>query len=455
MCIRDRSDTHVKFRPDPEIFPDTNFTFDTLARRLQEVAFLNAGVRILISDHRSDRTEEFCYEKGLVEFVEHLNRAEQPLFGEVISIQGQQDDVEVDVAVQYHMDFTETVRTFANNINNIEGGTHLSGFRSALTRSINNYGKKENLFKDATPTGDDFREGLTAVIAVRVPDPQFEGQTKTKLGNSEVEGIVTSVVHDGLTQFLEANPKVAKLIAGKGMRAAEAREAARKAREIVRKSVMDITSLPGKLADCSERACHRAPRFADWRCWLGLVNFIARMLLWRAAGSRLPATASSRFAATATVTSSYFQEETLIWESEGCSSRPYRIHIKSEISLDDSQYIDANVLAPRLEYVKRWPPENWYMAFQGNLHLLPKSDFLLIEEEMKKLSFGKDYVPSQLSVPSDDSRRRKSSGRRRKRRIAGTVGDSVASTSNPANRSSRLGLPARAPNGDSQSQGAA
>ena len=249
-----KSGTHVKFRPDPEIFPDTNFTFDTLARRLQEVAFLNAGVRILISDHRSDRTEEFCYEKGLVEFVEHLNRAEQPLFGEVISIQGQQDDVEVDVAVQYHMDFTETVRTFANNINNIEGGTHLSGFRSALTRSINNYGKKENLFKDATPTGDDFREGLTAVIAVRVPDPQFEGQTKTKLGNSEVEGIVTSVVHEGLTKFLEANPKIAKLVAGKGMRAAEAREAARKAREMIRrKGALTTGGLPEKLRDCRSR----------------------------------------------------------------------------------------------------------------------------------------------------------------------------------------------------------
>ena len=231
-----KSGTHVKFRPDPEIFPDTNFTFDTLARRLQEVAFLNAGVRILISDHRSDRTEEFCYEK------------------EVISIQGQQDDVEVDVAVQYHMDFTETVRTFANNINNIEGGTHLSGFRSALTRSINNYGKKENLFKDATPTGDDFREGLTAVIAVRVPDPQFEGQTKTKLGNSEVEGIVTSVVHEGLTKFLEANPKIAKLVAGKGMRAAEAREAARKAREMIRrKGALTTDGLPEKLLDCRSR----------------------------------------------------------------------------------------------------------------------------------------------------------------------------------------------------------
>ena len=249
-----KTGTQIKFHPDSEIFPETRFSFDTLARRLQEVAFLNAGVRILISDERSERSEEFCYEKGLIEFVEHLNRTEQVLFGNVISIQGQQDDVEVDVAVQYHMDFTETVRTFANNINNIEGGTHLSGFRSALTRSINQYGRKENLFKDATPTGDDFREGLTAVIAVRVPDPQFEGQTKTKLGNSEVEGIVTSVVHDGLTKFFEANPKVAKLVAGKGMRAAEAREAARKAREMIRrKGALTTGGLPEKLRDCRSR----------------------------------------------------------------------------------------------------------------------------------------------------------------------------------------------------------
>ena len=249
-----KSGTYVKFHPDPEIFPETKFAFDTLARRLQEVAFLNAGVRIKISDECSDRSEEFCYERGLVEFVEHLNRTEQALFSDVISIQAHLDEVEVDVAVQYHMDFTETVRTFANNINNIEGGTHLSGFRSGLTRSINQYGRKENLFKDATPTGDDFREGLTAVIAVRVPDPQFEGQTKTKLGNSEVEGIVTSVVHDGMTKFLEANPKVARLIAGKGMRAAEAREAARKAREMIRrKGALTTGGLPEKLRDCRSR----------------------------------------------------------------------------------------------------------------------------------------------------------------------------------------------------------
>ena len=250
----DKTGTRVKFHPDPEIFPDTKFSFDALDRRLQELAFLNAGVRVRIIDERSEQSEDYCYEKGLVEFVEFLNRTEQPLFGKVISIQGQQDDVEVDVALQYHLDFAETVRTFANNINNVEGGTHLSGFRSALTRAINTYGRKENLFKDATPTGDDFREGLTAAVAVRIPDPQFEGQTKTKLGNSEVEGIVTSVVHEGLVAFLEANPKVARLIAGKGMRAAEAREAARKAREMIRrKGALTTGGLPEKLRDCRSR----------------------------------------------------------------------------------------------------------------------------------------------------------------------------------------------------------
>ncbi len=249
-----KTGTRVKFHPDPEIFPDTRFNFDSLDRRLQELAFLNAGVRVRIIDERSEQTEDYCYEKGLTEFVEFLNRTEQPLFSKVISIQGRQDDVEVDVALQYHIDFSETVRTFANNINNVEGGTHLSGFRSALTRSINTYGRKENLFKDATPTGDDFREGLTAAVSVRLPDPQFEGQTKTKLGNSEVEGIVTSVVHEGLVAYLEANPQVAKLIAGKGMRAAEAREAARKAREMIRrKGALTTGGLPEKLRDCRSR----------------------------------------------------------------------------------------------------------------------------------------------------------------------------------------------------------
>lgn len=254
----DSTGTKITFKPDPEIFPDTTFNYDTLSRRLQELAFLNAGVRIRIHDERSDQSDEFHYEDGLVEFAKYLNRTEDALFSEVISIQGTQpsDDgeVEVDVSIQYTAGTTESIRTYANNINNLEGGTHLSGFRSALTRSVNAYGKSTNLFKDFTPSGDDLREGLTTVIAVRVPDPQFEGQTKTKLGNSEVEGIVLSVVHQGLNKFFEENPSIAKLICQKGILAAEAREAARKAREHVRrKGALTTGGLPEKLRDCRSR----------------------------------------------------------------------------------------------------------------------------------------------------------------------------------------------------------
>ncbi|MHC4876387.1 MAG: DNA gyrase subunit B [Planctomycetota bacterium] len=250
--------TRITFKPDPEIFPDTTFNFDTLSRRLQELAFLNAGVRIRINDERTQQTEEFFYEEGLQEFVRHLNRTEDPLFAQIIRIQAtapsDDGEVEVDVAVQYTGGTTESIRTFANNINNLEGGVHLSGFRSALTRSVNTYGKNANLFKDYTPTGDDLREGLTAVIAVRVPDPQFEGQTKTKLGNSEVEGIVMSIVHAGLNRFFEENPSVAKSICQKGILAAEAREAAKKAREQVRrKGALTTGGLPEKLRDCRSR----------------------------------------------------------------------------------------------------------------------------------------------------------------------------------------------------------
>lgn len=250
--------TRITFKADPEIFPDTNFNYDTLVRRLQELAFLNAGIRIRLIDERSGQNDEFCYEEGLVEFVRHLNRTEDPLFQQVISIQGTQasdeGEVEVDVAIQYTGGTTESIRTFANNINNLEGGVHLSGFRSALTRTVNSYGKGKNFFKDFTPTGDDLREGLTAVIAVRVPDPQFEGQTKTKLGNSEVEGIVLSVVHQGLNKFFEENPSVAKSVCQKGILAAEAREAAKKAREQVRrKGALTTGGLPEKLRDCRSR----------------------------------------------------------------------------------------------------------------------------------------------------------------------------------------------------------
>jgi DNA gyrase subunit B len=250
----ERTGTKVTFKPDPTIFPDTKFSYDVLHKRLQELAFLTPGVRILISDERTGQSDEFQYKDGIVEFVKHLNRTENPLFPDVISIDGRVDANEVRVAMQYNDGYSENVRAFANNIGNIEGGTHLSGFRSALTRSINNYGKRENIFKEAVLTGDDFREGLTAVIAIRIPDPQFEGQTKTKLGNSEVEGIVTSVVNDGLNKFFEENPAVAKLIATKGLRAAEAREAAKKAREMVRrKGQLTSSGLPEKLRDCRSR----------------------------------------------------------------------------------------------------------------------------------------------------------------------------------------------------------
>ena len=258
LGVSDTTGTKITFKPDPEIFPDTNFNYDTLARRLQELAFLNAGIRIRISDERSNQSDDFHYEEGLLEFVKHLNRTEDPLFPQIIRVQGtmpsDDGEVEVDVAVQYTGGTTESIRTFANNINNLEGGVHLSGFRSALTRAVNTYGKNANLFKDYAPTGDDLREGLTTVIAVRVPDPQFEGQTKTKLGNSEVEGIVMSVVHAGLNKFFEENPTVAKLICQKGILAAEAREAAKKAREQVRrKGALTTGGLPEKLRDCRSR----------------------------------------------------------------------------------------------------------------------------------------------------------------------------------------------------------
>ena len=254
----DATGTKITFKPDPQIFPDTTFNYDTVARRMQELAFINAGIHIRISDERTGQSDDFCYEDGLIEFVKHLNRTEDPLFPNVISIKAtlpsDDGEVEVDVALQYTSGITESIRTYANNINNLEGGVHLSGFRSALTRSVNTYGKNTNLFKDYTPTGDDLREGLTTVIAVRVPDPQFEGQTKTKLGNSEVEGIVLSAVHTGLNKFFEENPTIAKLICQKGILAAEAREAAKKAREHVsRKGALTTGGLPEKLRDCRSR----------------------------------------------------------------------------------------------------------------------------------------------------------------------------------------------------------
>ncbi|MBS0264249.1 MAG: DNA gyrase subunit B [Planctomycetes bacterium] len=243
--------TRMTFMPDSKIFGDTHFSYDVLHRRLQELAFLNRGVRIKISDELTGQKDEFCYQGGLDEFVAWLNRTETPLFPEVIRAIGSDQDISVDVALQYNDGYNENVRCFANNIPNPDGGTHLSGFRSGLTRTLNSYGKKAALFKDLEPSGDDFREGLTAVIAVNVPHPQFQSQNKTKLLNNEVEGVVSSVMYEVLTKFFEEHPQIAKKVCQKAMTAAEAREAARKSREMVRrKGALTSSGLPEKLRDC-------------------------------------------------------------------------------------------------------------------------------------------------------------------------------------------------------------
>ena len=243
--------TRTTFKPDGTIFQTTKFQYDSLHKRLQELAFLNSGVRIKIKDERINQQDEFYYQRGIVEFIEHLNRASDTIHNDIIHIVGERDSIGYEVAFQYSGEYTENVHSYVNNINTIEGGTHVSGFRSALTRVLNSYGKKQDIFKDLVPTGEDFREGLTAVISVRVPHPQFEGQTKTKLGNGEVEGIVTAAVGDFLTKYLEENPKTAKIIVRKAQLAAEAREAARKAKEATRrKTTLSGGGLPGKLRDC-------------------------------------------------------------------------------------------------------------------------------------------------------------------------------------------------------------
>ncbi|MDZ4851165.1 MAG: DNA gyrase subunit B [Pirellulaceae bacterium] len=248
-----RRGTKTTFKPDGQIFQNTKYSYDTLVKRLQDLAFLNSGVRIKCRDHRTNQADDFFYERGIVEFVEHLNRASDVVHKDVISIKGSKDGISFEVALQYSEEYTENLQSYVNNIHTIEGGTHVSGFRAALTRTLNNYGKKENLFKDLTPLGEDFREGLTAVIAMKVPNPQFEGQTKTKLGNGEIEGLMNTAVGEGLNKFLEENPKTAKLIVRKGLLAAEAREAARKAKDALRKrkDVLGGGGLPGKLRDCS------------------------------------------------------------------------------------------------------------------------------------------------------------------------------------------------------------
>ncbi|NME83618.1 DNA topoisomerase (ATP-hydrolyzing) subunit B [Clostridium sp. SM-530-WT-3G] len=253
----DETGTKTYFKPDHEIFDETVFDFDVLAQRLRELAFLNKGVYIKLIDKREGKEQEevFHYEGGIKSFVTYLNRNKVPLHEEPIYIEGIKDNISVEVALQYNDGYTENIFSFANNIDTVEGGTHLVGFKTALTRSFNDYAKKFGHIKenDKNFSGDDIREGLTAVISVKIEEPQFEGQTKTKLGNSEVRGVVDSIVGENISTFLEENPNIGKMIIDKALMAARARDAARKARELTRKSVLERSALPGKLADCSSK----------------------------------------------------------------------------------------------------------------------------------------------------------------------------------------------------------
>jgi DNA gyrase subunit B len=251
-----RRGTRITFFPDAEIFETTEFSFDILSQRLRELAFLNAGVRIFIKDARVDKEHEFFYEGGIGSFVEYLNRNRIPLHPKPIFFKGEKGGVEIEIAMQYNDSYDEKIFSFANNINTHEGGTHLVGFKAALTRTMNSYATANNLLKNVKVaiSGDDLREGLTAVISVKIPQPQFEGQTKTKLGNSEVKGYVETMLNEKLATFLEENPQVAKKVLEKSIDAARAREAARKARDLTRrKGALEIGTLPGKLADCQEK----------------------------------------------------------------------------------------------------------------------------------------------------------------------------------------------------------
>ena len=248
--------TKVIFKPDHEIFEETEYDFDILAHRLRELAFLNKGIAITLIDKRENGQEEsYHYEGGIKEFVSYLNRNKEVLHPEPIYVEGEKDGIIAEISLQYNDGYNENLYSFANNIDTIEGGTHLSGFKTALTRAINDYAKRFGHIKenDKNLSGDDAREGLTAVISVKISEPQFEGQTKTKLGNSEVRGVVDSIVGEGVSTFLEENPAVGKIIIDKALMAARARDAARKARELTRKSVLERSTLPGKLADCSSK----------------------------------------------------------------------------------------------------------------------------------------------------------------------------------------------------------
>jgi DNA gyrase subunit B len=255
-CIgeTDRTGTKTRFVPDSTIFETTEFSFDYLSVRLRELAFLNKGLRIVLRDERKNKEHDFKYDGGIVSFVKYLNENKKVIFPDPIYISGEKDDVQFEVSIQYNEGYQELIYSFANNINTIEGGTHLSGFKSSLTRVVNMYIKNYNLLKNekVVPGGNDIREGIVAVVSVKLGNPQFEGQTKTKLQNSDIEGIVSSIVYEKLMEYFEEHPSEAKNISLKAIIGARSREAARKARELTRrKSVLDSGSLPGKLADCS------------------------------------------------------------------------------------------------------------------------------------------------------------------------------------------------------------
>ena len=250
--------TKVSFLPDPQIFEETVYDYDTLKQRLREMAFLTKNVKIVLRDDREEEPEEkvFHYEGGIKEYVEYLNKHKDPMYSDIIYCEGKRDEVYVEVALQHNSSFTESIYSFVNNITTPEGGTHLIGFKNALTKTFNDYARTQKYLKDNEPnlSGEDIREGMTSIISIKIPEPQFEGQTKQKLGNSEARGAVESVVSEQLTYYLELNPQVARMMVEKAVLAQRAREAARKARDLTRrKTALDSTSLPGKLADCSEK----------------------------------------------------------------------------------------------------------------------------------------------------------------------------------------------------------
>ena len=251
-----KSGTTITFLPDSSIFDTIDFNYTILKHRMRELAFLNKGIKITLEDKRNNVKDEFHYEGGIKQFVEYLNSKKDALHNDIVYIEGKKEKVIVELSFQYTDSYNENIFSFVNNINTIEGGTHLVGFKTALTRAVNDYAKKCNLLKenDVQITGEDIREGITAILSIKIPNPQFEGQTKTKLGNSEVRGIVDNITGEALSNYCEENPKTAKLIVEKSLRSARAREAARKARDLARrKGALDSMALPGKLADCSEK----------------------------------------------------------------------------------------------------------------------------------------------------------------------------------------------------------